>query len=93
MHFAIIIAHEAQRTCGDSDRLCADAKKAADIDDHLGRLARSMNMGDRTDGFVVGAVDDCVDQGVLGIVHCFDGGVQIVVHEVVLHDCTRAKVL
>ena len=52
---AVIVAHEIQLAGGDRNRLGADAKEAADVDDNLA----AMQMIDRTDLLIAGAIDGC----------------------------------
>ena len=57
MDIAVLIAHEvkiAERNC---DRLCADAEKAADIDDRRAAGADAVYVVNLPDLVVIGAID------------------------------------
>jgi hypothetical protein len=65
VYIAVFIAHEAQLVYREGDRFCADAKKAADIDDHLGSVTQAMHMRNFPYFLVFSAINDGIKQGCL----------------------------
>ncbi|VVS96180.1 conserved hypothetical protein [Rhizobium sp. EC-SD404] len=57
MNRSAFIAHYVEFAGRDCDRLCAEAKEAADIDDNSPGITDAVHMRDGADLFVVGAID------------------------------------